>query len=63
MPETNQELLDRYKLVEKKQNAILKRIRKIKPGPTRDNLCRNAGCWEFTLLQIESKLRERGLAK
>ena len=59
--ETDQELLDQHKRVEKRFAEAKASAERTKPGGNRDRKMRFAGSLNFTLLGIESELRDRGL--
>jgi len=59
--ETNAELVARHKRVSQIYDEASKTLARAKTG--RDKKARQAGCVNFTLLQIESEMRDRGLLK
>jgi hypothetical protein len=59
--ESDADLQARYARVSKLYSEASKRASKMKPGCNRDRAHRWAGCLNFTKLQCESELRERGL--
>ena len=60
--ETDQELQARYAHVQSELAKARKRMERAKLGTgKRDDRARWAGCLNFTLLGIESELRDRGL--
>ena len=61
MPETDKELLARYNFVKSEYEKASRLAHRAKCGGTRDRKMRWAGCLNFTLIQIESEIEERGL--
>mgnify|MGYP000960080377 CR=1 FL=1 len=59
--ETDEQLLDRYQRVQKKFNEAHRKMERLPLGPSRSKAAQWAGCINFTLLGIESELRDRGL--
>jgi hypothetical protein len=59
--ETSEELLSRYERVKKEHAKVVKSYERMNSGPARERKARWAGCLYFTVLSIESELRERGL--
>jgi hypothetical protein len=61
-PETNDELLARHKRVKDEVDKVKQQMERLKLGsPSRIRKAKWGGCLNFTLLQIESEMRERGL--
>ena len=58
-PETEADLIARYERVGRLHKAALQEHARMPPGNRRDNKARWAGSLQFTLLQIESELRDR----
>lgn len=61
MNETNEELIKRHDNVSRIMRQKKKQFDKMKYGANRDRTARFLGSLEFTLGQIESKMRERHL--
>ena len=62
MTESNEQLQARYERVKEDVDRRHQQLERLKPGsPSRTKKARLCGCIRFTLLQIESELRERGL--
>jgi hypothetical protein len=59
--ESNEDLLARHGRVKDQYDKAHKQMEKLKHGPSRTRKAQWAGSLNFTLLSIESELRERGL--
>ena len=59
--ETAEKLLRRYQTVNREVALAIAAKDRCKPGAIRDRKSRWVGCLEFTRLQIEAKMHERGL--
>ena len=59
--ETDHDLLARYRRVEDELAKRKARMERTPFGPKRDDRARFCGSLAFAVLQIESKMRERGL--
>lgn len=60
--ETDQELLDRYQRVRAELLRVWQTMERLPVGsPTRAKRAKWGGSLQFTLLQIEEEMRERGL--
>ena len=61
MEEPDEDLLNRHKHVNELIAEKTKVLLKMKEGGAKDRLARQIGSYEFTLLQIKSKMRDRNL--
>jgi hypothetical protein len=61
MEETNEELIARHQRVQEKYQQAVRSRDRTKSRPARDQKSRWAGSLNFTLLSIESEMRDRGL--
>ena len=59
--ETNDELIARHERVKKLVATNRKQLDKMQPGGRKDAKARFGGSLNFTLLQIESEMRDRNL--
>ena len=59
--ETNDELIARHQRVKALIATNRKQLDKMKPGGRKDQKARFGGSLTFTLLQIESEMRDRNL--
>lgn len=61
--ETDADLQARHQHVTRLIDGAKARLAKIKPGARRDAACRHIGALEFSRLQIESKMEDRGIGR
>lgn len=61
MEETNEQLLAMYRNVKRILDEGLARMKGMKPGPGRTRAAMSGGGMVFTLREIESKMKERGI--
>jgi hypothetical protein len=59
--ETNDELITRHKVVTLRYQEAKRKAEKMRPSGAKDNASRFAGSLLFTLLQIESEMKDRNL--
>jgi hypothetical protein len=60
-PETDAELIDRWRRVTKLVADARKKMERMQYGPARERQARWGGSLGFTLLQIVSKMEERNI--
>lgn len=61
MEETNEELIQRYNHISEILSKLHKQLEVMKIGPRKTRKAMWGGSLQFTLLQIKSKMEERGL--